>query len=131
MLNTVALIGRLTKDVELKTTKSGMSCALITIALDNPVKDADGNTTTTFIPVQVWDKVAENTAKFCHKGSLVGVQGRIQQRTYTNKEKKYVSVLEVVANTVEFLDPKEQPKETKASKGKKEQPQDEDADLPF
>lgn len=125
MLNCVALIGRLTKDVELKQTKSGMSCALITIALDNPVKDAGGNTTTTFIPVQVWDKVAENVNKFCHKGSLVGVQGRIQQRTYANKEKKYVSVLEVVANSVEFLDPKDQPKDSK------EESKDEDADLPF
>ena len=129
MLNCVALIGRLTKDVELKQTKSGMSCALITIALDNPVKDANGNTTTTFIPVQVWDKVAENVNKFCHKGSLVGVQGRIQQRTYTNKEKKYVSVLEVVANSVEFLDPKEQPKDSK--KESKQATKDEDDNLPF
>lgn len=129
MLNCVALIGRLTKDVELKHTKSNMACALITIALDNPVKDADGNTTTTFIPVQVWDKVAENTAKFCHKGSLVGVNGRIQQRTYTNKEKKYVSVLEVVANSVEFLDPKEQPTESK--KESKKATKDEDDNLPF
>ncbi|MBQ0008754.1 MAG: single-stranded DNA-binding protein [Firmicutes bacterium] len=106
MLNRIVLTGRLTRDPELRRTTGDTAVASFTIAVDDTMKDANGEKTTTFIGVTVWDKQADNVAKFLRKGALVGVDGRIRQRTYLRKDGTKASVIEVIANHVEFLEPK-------------------------
>ena len=99
-MNNVVLIGRLTKDPELRYTGTGKAVASFTVAINRGFgKDNEAD----FIPVVVWEKQAENCANYLSKGREVGVQGRIQTRSYEtqNGEKRYVT--EVVATTVEFL----------------------------
>lgn len=107
MINSVIIVGRLTRDPELRRTQQGTAVASFTVAVDNLTKDANGNKTASFIPCTVWNQAAENTVKFCHKGSLVGVDGRLNQRTYDSKDGSKVSVVEVIANSVQFLEPRE------------------------
>lgn len=101
-MNNVVLVGRLTKDPELRTTSSGLPTTTVTVAI-NGRPNANGERQTDFINVVVWRKQAENVCKFCQKGSLVGVTGRIQSRSYDAQDgtKRYVT--EVVADAVNFL----------------------------
>lgn len=104
-LNRVVLIGRLVKAPELKKTASGTAVTSFTVAVDNNVaKGADR--TTSFIPCTCWNKVAENVAKYCSKGLLVGVEGRLTQRSYEDKSGVKRNVIEVVADNVQFLERK-------------------------
>ncbi|MHC3377775.1 single-stranded DNA-binding protein [Ligilactobacillus equi] len=99
-MNNVTLVGRLTKDPEIRTTQSGKSTCTFTLAVDRVNKnqqDAD------FIQCVVWEKQAENLARYQHKGSRIGVEGRIQTRTYDNNEGQRVYVTEVIAQRIEFL----------------------------
>jgi len=106
MLNRVILIGRLTKDPELKYTPSGTAVATFTLAVDRMRANANGEREADFIPIVVWQKQAENCANYLGKGSLAAVDGRIQVRNYEAKDgtKRYVT--EVVAESVRFLDKK-------------------------
>lgn len=106
MLNRIVLVGRLTRDPELRRTNSDTSVASFTLAVDDRMKDANGQKTTTFIGVTVWNQQADNVAKFCRKGSLVGVDGRIRQRTFEKRDGTKASVIEVIADSVTFLEPK-------------------------
>jgi len=107
MLNRIVLIGRLTRDPELRRTSStDTPVAQFTLAVDDRVKDANGNKTTTFITVVVWHAQADNVAKFCRKGSLVAVDGRIRQRSFERRDGTKGSVIEVIADSVQFLEPK-------------------------
>ena len=106
MLNRIVLTGRLTRDPELKRTTSDKPVASFTLAVDDNMKGPSGEKTTTFIGVTVWDNQADNVAKFLRKGSLVGVDGRIRQRTFEKRDGTKASVIEVIANHVEFLEPK-------------------------
>lgn len=107
MVNRIVLVGRLTRDPELRRTNSETPVASFTLAVDDRVKDAEGNKVTTFIGVTVWNQQADNVAKFCHKGSLVAVDGRIRQRSFIRKDNTKGSVIEVIADSVQFLEPKE------------------------
>jgi len=107
MLNRVVLVGRLTKDPEIRYTQSNTPIASFTIAVNRQFSNsATGERDTDFIPVVVWRKQAENVKNFVHKGSLVAVDGRIQTRNYDDQNgvRKYVT--EVVADNVSFLEPK-------------------------
>lgn len=104
MLNCAILIGRLTKDPELRYTPSGVAVATFTLAVDRPFNNQQGERETDFIPVVVWRKQAENCANYIGKGSLVAVEGRIQVRTYDTQDGQRRWVTEVVANNVRFLD---------------------------
>lgn len=104
MLNRVVLIGRLTKDPELKYTPSGTAVASFTLAVDRFRANAQGEREADFIPIVVWQKQAENVANYLGKGSLAAVDGRIQVRTYDDKEGQRRWVTEVVADSVRFLD---------------------------
>jgi single-strand DNA-binding protein len=104
MLNTVVLIGRLTKDPELRYTQSGKAVSTIRLAVDRGTTDAQGERETDFIDVVVWDKQAETVANFLARGRLVAVQGRLQVRQYETQEGQKREKAEVVANTVRFLD---------------------------
>lgn len=104
MLNRVILIGRLTKDPELRYTQSGAAVASFTLAVNRARTNPQGEREADFIPIVVWQKQAENCANFIGKGSLVAVDGRLQIRTYDDKEGQRRWVTEVVAETVRFLD---------------------------
>jgi len=104
MLNRVILIGRLTRDPELKYTPNGTAVASFTLAVDRFRTNAQGERETDFIPVVVWQKQAENCANFLGKGSLAAIDGRLQIRTYDDKDGQRKSWTEVVAENVRFLD---------------------------
>ena len=106
MLNRVVLVGRLTKDPELKYTPSGVAVANFTLAVQRPFTNQDGDREADFIQVVVWRRQAENAANFLKKGSLAGVDGRVQTRSYDNSQGQRVFVTEVVAESVQFLEPK-------------------------
>ena len=106
MVNSVVLVGRLTRDPELRKTSSGMSVGSFTIAVDDSRKGPNGEKVTVFMPVTVWGAAADTLVKFTRKGSLVGVTGRITQRKYTNRNGVEVTSTEVSANQVDFLEPK-------------------------
>ena len=106
MINRVVLVGRLTRDPELRKTVNGASVATFTIAIDNRTKGPNGEKTTSFIPCTAWNQQAENACKYTHKGSLVGVEGRLNQRSYEAKDGRKVSVVEVICDSVQFLESK-------------------------
>jgi len=102
-VNKVVIIGRLTKDPELKFTPgSGTAVATFTVAVDRKFK-SEGQPTADFIPVVVWGKQAENTANYMSKGRLIGISGRIQTRSYEAKDGTRRYVTEIVAEEVQFL----------------------------
>ena len=106
MINRVVLVGRLTRDPELRRTSNETPVASFTLAVDDRARDAEGNSTTSFIGVTVWNNQADNVAKFCRKGALVGVDGRLRQRSFERRDGSKGSVIEVVADSVQFLEPK-------------------------
>lgn len=108
MINSAILTGRLTKDAELKFTGNGTAVASFTLAVDRAFKNANGEKETDFINVVAWRKTAETLANFTRKGSLIGVQGRIQVRNYENKDGQKVYVTEIVADSFTFLESKKQ-----------------------
>ena len=105
-MNKVILIGRLTKDPELRYTGSNRAVTQITVAVHRTFTNQNGEREADFINVVIWDKQAENVAKYLTKGRLVAVEGRIQTRNYDNNEGKKVYVTEVVALSVQFLESK-------------------------
>lgn len=106
MLNRVVLVGRLTKDPELRYTPSGVAVATFTLAVNRPFQNQQGEKEADFINCVVWRKQAENASNFLKKGSLAGVDGRVQTRNYEGQDGKRVFVTEVVAESVQFLEPK-------------------------
>ncbi|GAB2558354.1 single-stranded DNA-binding protein [Gracilibacillus alcaliphilus] len=104
MINRVVLVGRLTKDPELRYTPNGVAVCNFTLAVNRPFKDQNGESQADFIQVQTWRKIAENTANYLGKGSLAGIDGRIQTRNYEGDDGKRVYITEVVADSVQFLD---------------------------
>lgn len=106
MINRVVLVGRLTKDVDLKYTPSGVAMARFTLAVNRTFKDASGEQQADFINIVVWRKQAENTANYLKKGSLAGIEGRIQTGSYEGQDGKRIYTTDVVADSVQFLEPK-------------------------
>ena len=106
MINRVILVGRLTKDPEYRQTPSGVSVATFTLAVNRSFTNSQGEREADFINVVVFRKQAENVNKYLSKGSLAGVDGRIQSRSYENTEGQRVFVTEVVADSVQFMDSK-------------------------
>jgi len=104
MLNRVILIGRLTQDPELRYTNSGTAVASFTLAVDRARANQTGERETDFISIVVWQKQAELCAQYLRKGRLAAVDGRLQIRSYENREGQKVRVAEVVAESVRFLD---------------------------
>ena len=106
MINSVALTGRLTRDVDLRYTQSGIAVGSFNLAVDRQFRSANGERETDFINCQIWRKSAENFANFTHKGSLVGIEGHIQTRTYDNSQGQKVYVTEVIVENFALLEPK-------------------------
>lgn len=90
----------------MRFTADGRTLLNMTVAVNRPYRNQEGLSQTDFIYCTVWNKSAENTAKYCRKGSLVGVLGTIQTRTYDDKDGKRTYVTEVIVNTIRFLDKK-------------------------
>ena len=105
-MNRVVLVGRLTKDPELRYTQSGTAVASMTLAVKRNFKNGEGEYETDFINCVVWRKPAENAANFLKKGSLAGVDGRVQTRNYEGEDGKRVYVTEILAESVQFLEPR-------------------------
>lgn len=116
MINRVVLVGRLTKEVELRYTQSGKAAGSFTIAVNRQFTNQQGEREADFINAVIWGKGAENLANFTHKGSLIGVEGRVQTRNYENQQGTRVYVTEVVVDNFSLLEPKS------ANDGRQSQP---------
>lgn len=108
MINKAVLIGRLTRDVEIRYTGSGTAVGQFTLAVNRPFKNQQGEREADFINCVIWRKTAENLANFTHKGSLIGIDGRIQTRNYDNKDGQRVYVTEVVVDDFSLLESRNQ-----------------------
>lgn len=138
MINRVVLAGRLTKDPEFRTTQSGVEVATFTLAVNRNYKNKNGEQQADFINCIVFRKQAENVKNYLNKGNLAGVDGRLQSRSYENQEGRRVFVTEVVCDSVQFLEPKNnrqsnnQPKQQgQAQNNPFDNSDDEFSDLPF
>jgi single-strand DNA-binding protein len=120
-LNSVQLVGRLTKEVDLRFTQSGVAVGSFTVAIDRNYTNQQGERETDFIRCVIWRKSAENFANFTRKGSLVGVEGRIQTRSYDNQNGERVYITEVQVDNFHLLEPKsvteQRPRETNPQGG--------------
>jgi len=106
MINRAILNGRLTKDVDLRYTKSGTAVGTFNLAVKRRFKSANDETESDFVECVIWRKTAENLANLTHRGSLIGVEGRIQTRNYENKQGNRVYVTEVVVDNFSLLESK-------------------------
>lgn len=108
MINRVVLVGRLTKNPDLRYTQSGSAVASFTVAVERPFTNQNGDRDADFINCVMWRKAAENFANFTHKGSMVAVEGRLQTRSYENQQGVRVYVTEVVVDNFSLLETKAQ-----------------------
>lgn len=104
MINNVVLVGRLTKDVELRYTPANQAVATFTLAVNRTFKNANGEREADFINIVIWRQAAENLANWAKKGALIGITGRIQTRNYENAQGQRVYVTEVVADNFQMLE---------------------------
>jgi single-strand DNA-binding protein len=104
MLNRVILIGRLTKDPELRYTPAGVAVTQFTLAIDRPFQGQGKEKEADFINIVTWRQLAETCANYLRKGRLTAVEGRLQVRNYENNEGRKVYVTEVIADNVRFLE---------------------------
>lgn len=104
MINNVVLVGRLTRDPELKYTGNNIAVASFSLAVNRNFKDANGERETDFINCVIWRQQAENLANWAKKGALIGITGRIQTRSYENQQGQRVYVTEVVAENFQMLE---------------------------
>lgn len=125
MLNNVSLVGRTTRDVELRYTPSNVAVATFTLAVNRTFKNENGEREADFINCVMWRQQAENLANWAKKGALIGVTGRIQTRSYDNQQGQRVYVTEVVAETFQLLESKGQ----QGNQGQRAQTQQETPDF--
>lgn len=104
MLNSTCLVGRLTKDAELRYTPNNQVVATFTLAVNRPFKSQNGEREADFINCVIWRQQAENLANWAKKGALIGITGRIQTRSYENQQGQRVYVTEVVAENFQLLE---------------------------
>lgn len=107
MLNVVAIMGRLARDPEMRQTTTGKSVASFTIACDRGRRDANGQSVCDWLNIVAWDKTAEFVCKYFQKGSMIAVDGRLQSRSYQDKNGQNRIAVEIVANNVNFCGSKE------------------------
>ena len=115
MINNVTLVGRLTKDVELKYTPANQAVAQFTLAVNRTFKNANGEREADFINCAIWRQAAENLANWAKKGALIGITGRIQVRNYENQQGQRVYVTEVIAENFQMLESRSQQQEQQQS----------------
>ncbi|MBM7704015.1 single-stranded DNA-binding protein [Metabacillus iocasae] len=103
MINQLVLVGRLTKNPELRYTNEGTPFATITLAVSRHYRNQEGEVEADFVNVTLWRKTAENTVSYCKKGAVVGVTGKVQSRSFENQQQQRVYVTDIVADYVKFL----------------------------
>ncbi len=103
MINRVVIVGRLTRDPELRTTPSGVSVITFSLAFDNKTRNADGTTGTSFINCTAWRQQAEFISKYCKKGTQVGVDGSLQERRFQRRDGTNASTMEIQIDSVTLL----------------------------
>ena len=132
MLNRIILIGRLTRDPELRYVPSGQPVAQFSLAVDRPFTNQAGERDTDFIDIVAWRKLAEQVSQHLTKGRLVAVEGRLQIRSYETQDGQKRRVAEVVADGVRFLDRKTSPAGAGAGAAQSDEFADDgDQDVPF
>ena len=130
MINNVVLVGRMTRDAELRMTQSNTAVASFTLAVNRPFKNQNGEREADFINCVIWRQQAENLANWCKKGALVGITGNIQTRNYENQQGQRVYVTEVVADNFQLLESRSQ--QQSSNNNLTNNPMDiSDEDLPF
>lgn len=102
MLNVIAIMGRLSRDPELRQTTTGKSVASFTLACSRGRKDASGKDLVDWIPVVAWEHTAEFVCEYFEKGSLIAIDGRLQSRTYKDRDGNNRTAIEIVANNANF-----------------------------
>lgn len=117
MINRVVLVGRLTRDPEMRYTQSGIAVTRFTLACDRPFTGQEGKKETDFVDCTVWRKQAENVAQYLKKGNMAGVDGRLQISSYEGQDGQKRQRAEVVADSVRFLEPKGQGQSQPSSSG--------------
>ena len=134
-MNKVLLIGNLTKDPELTTTPSGVSVCRFSIAVGRNYTSADGERQTDFFNITAWRGLGENVSKYTKKGSKVAVSGSIQMRSYEDNDGIKRTVVDVIAEEVEFLTKSQSDGQTNGSVNGNKKPAlqnlDDDSDIPF
>lgn len=125
MINRAILVGRLTKNPELRHTSNDIAVTTFTLAVNRPFKNQQGENDVDFIQCVVWRRQAENVAQYVSKGSLVGVDGRIQSRSYDDQDGNRRFITEIVADSVQFLEPKGSNPTSREAPPKREAPQKE------
>ncbi|WP_421432699.1 single-stranded DNA-binding protein [Streptococcus suis] len=132
MINNVVLVGRMTRDAELRYTPSNQAVATFTLAVNRNFKNQDGEREADFINVVIWRQQAENLANWAKKGALIGVTGRVQTRSYDNQQGQRVYVTEVVAESFQLLESRGQQSNSQDGSFGNSSPMDiQDEDLPF
>ena len=116
-MNKVIIIGRNTKDIELRTTQGGTSVVEFSIAVKRAFKNANGENESDFFNCIAFSKLADTISRYVKKGDQVGIEGRLQTRNYTNKEGKKVYVTEIIVENVEFLQNKKQEEQQPSTNG--------------
>ncbi|AQS55686.1 single-stranded DNA-binding protein [Novibacillus thermophilus] len=115
MINRIVIVGRLTKDPELRYTPNGVATTTFTLAVERPFTNRDGNREADFIRIVTWRNLAEACANYLKKGRLAGVDGRLQIRSFDGNDGNRVTLSEVVADNVRFLEPKDGNKKSNTS----------------
>ncbi|WP_119325686.1 single-stranded DNA-binding protein [Companilactobacillus musae] len=118
MINRAVLVGRLTRDPELRYTANGAAVASFTVAVNRQFTNSQGEREADFINCTIWRKAAENFANLMHKGTLVGIDGRLQTRNYENKQGNRVYVTEVVVDNFSLLESRTDRKPTDGQQSK-------------
>ena len=132
MINNVVLVGRMTRDAELRYTPSNQAVATFTLAVNRNFKNQDGEREADFINVVIWRQQAENLVNWVKKGALIGVTGRIQTRSYKNQQGQRVYVTEVVAESFQLLESRGQQSNSQDSSfGNSSSMDIQEEDLPF
>ncbi|MDY4003423.1 MAG: single-stranded DNA-binding protein, partial [Ligilactobacillus saerimneri] len=117
MINRVVITGRLTRDAELRYTQSGVAVASFTVAVDRQFRTQAGEREADFINCVIWRKSAENFVNFTHKGSMVGIDGRLQTRNYENQQGQRVYVTEVVVDSFALMESRSQSEQYRQTHG--------------
>ncbi len=129
MINNVVLVGRMTRDAELRYTPQNQAVATFNLAVNHNFKNQSGEREADFINIVIWRQQAENLANWTKKGSLIGITGRIQTRNYENQQGQRVYVTEVVADSFQILEKRDN--SANQSSMDSQMPPFSDDDLPF
>ncbi len=131
MINNVALVGRTTKEIELKYTSNNLAYANFTLAVDRNFKNKNGKREADFINIVIWRQQAENLANWAKKGTLLGITGRIQTHNYENQQGQRVYVTEVAADNFQILEKKKEQEDMQKPAQQEVFSDIENIDLPF